>query len=297
VAQKVAATVDSSTGLDSTVGWVSTPPLVLAHGFTQTSASWGPFLDLLGDGRPLVPVDLPGHGDAPVARDLPHAAHELGATGGWGDYLGYSLGGRVALHLALAQPSLVTSLILIGAHPGIEDPIERIERQASDDELAERLEQIGVPAFLDEWLAQPLFATLPAHAAQRESRELNDASALAQTLRALSTGRQTPLWTRLPALRMPVLFLAGEQDNKYVRIARQAAATIGPQARYEVIVGAGHAVHLEQPEATAEVVRAFLDEGRSTAQSETDGQEESRDQLGPAGGPEHGDERGASGSG
>lgn len=238
---------------------MSTPPLVLAHGFTQTVRCWGPFLGLLGPDRPLRPVDVAGHGGAPVARDLPEAAHALGREGGWGAYLGYSLGGRVALHLALAQPDLVTALVLIGAHPGIEDPAERTARRQADDELADRLERIGLPAFLDEWLSQPLFSSLPAAAAQREERLANDASSLAATLRSLGAGRQAPLWERLPGLAMPVLVLAGERDDRYVRLGRQAAAAIGPAAAFAVIPGAGHAVHLEAPQATAEVVVAFLE--------------------------------------
>lgn len=258
VAQKVAATVDSSTAQDSTVGRVSSPPLVLAHGFTQNRRCWGPFLDALGDGRELRPVDLAGHGSVPPARDLAEAAFRLGRDGGWGAHLGYSLGGRVALHLALAQPELVTALVLIGAHPGLEDPAEREARAAADDDLADRLQEVGLPAFLDEWLAQPLFASLPPEADQRDERLTNDPDALADTLRHLSTGRQTPLWDRLPALRMPVLYLAGEDDEKYVRLGRQTVAAIGPNARLEIVPGAGHAAHLEQPDFVAQRVRAFL---------------------------------------
>ncbi len=233
-------------------------PLVLAHGFTQSAQAWGPFLSALGDGRPLRPVDLAGHGEAPVAADLPEAAHRLGREGGWGAYLGYSLGGRVALHLALTQPELVTALVLIGAHPGIEDLDERSERRRADDELADRLLADGLDAFLDEWLAQPLFATLPADTAQREARLRNDPAALAATLRNLSTGRQTPLWDLLPDLGMPVLVLAGEGDHKYTRLGRQAVATIGANASFAPIPDAGHAAHLEQPEVTARLVIDFL---------------------------------------
>ena len=240
------------------VGRVSSPPLVLAHGFTQTARAWGRLPGLLGDQRPLVAVDLAGHGGAPVARDLSEAAHRLGRDGGWGTYLGYSLGGRVALHLALAQPDLVAALILIGTHPGIEDDDERAARRRADDELADHLEVVGLEAFLDEWLAQPLFASLPPEADQRAERLVNDPGALAATLRNLSTGRQVPRWDLVPALDMPVLVLAGERDEKYTRLSRQAVAAIGANATFEAVPGAGHAAHLEQPEFVAQRVRAFL---------------------------------------
>lgn len=237
---------------------MSTPPLVLAHGLTQNARCWGPLLPALGDQRPLHPVDLAGHGATPVTRDLAEAAHRLGRDGGWGAYLGYSLGGRVALHLALAQPDLVTALVLIGAHPGIEDADEREARRRADDELADHLEAVGLEAFLDEWLAQPLFVSLPPEADQRAERMTNDPAALAATLRNLSTGRQVPRWDRLPTLTMPVLVLAGEHDDKFRRLGRQAAATIGANACFEIVPDAGHAAHLEQPDHVAQRVRAFL---------------------------------------
>jgi 2-succinyl-6-hydroxy-2,4-cyclohexadiene-1-carboxylate synthase len=237
---------------------VSSPPLVLAHGFTQNRRCWGPFLDRLGDQRELRTLDVAGHGETPVARDLPEAAFRLGRDGGWGAYLGYSLGGRVALHLALAQPEQVTALVLIGAHPGYEDADERRARASADDEKADQLEAVGLETFLDEWLAQPLFASLPRSADQREERLTNDPVALAATLRNLSTGRQSPLWDRLPSLSMPVLYLVGEDDPTYVRLGRQAVAAIGPNATLEQVPGAGHAAHLEQPDFVAQRVRAFL---------------------------------------
>jgi 2-succinyl-6-hydroxy-2,4-cyclohexadiene-1-carboxylate synthase len=237
---------------------VSSPPLVLAHGFTQNARCWGPLLPALGSKRPIRAVDVAGHGATAVASDLPEAAHRLGRSGGWGAYLGYSLGGRVALHLALAQPDVVTALVLIGAHPGIEDQEERDARRRADDELADHLEAIGLEAFLDEWLAQPLFAGLPPDADQRAERLTNDPVALAATLRLLSTGRQLPLWDRLPKLDMPVLVLAGEHDEKYRRLGREAVAAIGTNASFESVPDAGHAAHLEQPDHVAQRVRAFL---------------------------------------
>jgi 2-succinyl-6-hydroxy-2,4-cyclohexadiene-1-carboxylate synthase len=237
---------------------VSSPSLVLAHGFTQNARCWGPFLTALGDQRPVEAVDLAGHGSTPVARDLTEAGHRLGRAGGWGCYLGYSFGGRVALHLALTQPDLVTALVLIGAHPGIENGDEREVRRRADDALADHLEAIGLDAFLDEWLAQPRFVSLPPEADQRTERLTNDPAALATTLRHLSTGRQVPLWDHLPKLSMPVLILAGEHDETYRRLGRQAAATIGQNASYESVPDAGHAAHLEQPAHVAQRVRAFL---------------------------------------
>jgi 2-succinyl-6-hydroxy-2,4-cyclohexadiene-1-carboxylate synthase len=118
-----------------------------------------------------------------------------------------------------------------------------------------------VAAFLDDWLAGPLFATLPAEAAGRQERLANTAEGLASALRRLGTGAQEPLWDRLGELRPPVLLVAGERDPKFAGIAREMAAAIGPTARVVVVPGAGHAVHLERPHESAALVEGFVTAG------------------------------------
>jgi 2-succinyl-6-hydroxy-2,4-cyclohexadiene-1-carboxylate synthase len=238
--------------------------LVLVHGFTQTSRCWAPFDVLLAERHRLRLVDAPGHGDAHYAdADLVQAAQLVVATGSpdgeAATYVGYSMGGRIALRLALDRPEVVRRLVLIGASPGLADPGERAGRAAADERLADRIETIGVDAFLEEWLTQPLFAGLPAGRTHRDERRRNTASALAASLRALGTGAQEPLWYRLGGLHMPVLLLAGEDDQKFTAIARRMAARIGPNATVVTVPGAGHTAHLEQPERTAAALLAWLD--------------------------------------
>jgi 2-succinyl-6-hydroxy-2,4-cyclohexadiene-1-carboxylate synthase len=233
--------------------------VVLVHGFTQTLASWAPVADQLAGRFEVVRVDLPGHGGSGGVRvGFEEAAGLVGETGGVGAYVGYSLGGRLCLRLALDRPDLVPALVLIGASPGIGDPGGRAERRQADEALARRIERGGVAAFLDHWLAGPLFATLPAQAAGREERLANTAEGLAYALRRLGTGTQEPLWDRLDELRRPALLVAGERDPKFAGIARDMAAAIGPAARVELVPGAGHAVHLERPAGTAALVEEFL---------------------------------------
>jgi 2-succinyl-6-hydroxy-2,4-cyclohexadiene-1-carboxylate synthase len=219
---------------------------------------------LLAARRRLRLVDAPGHGAADHAgADLVRAARLLGDTGSPdgepATYVGYSMGGRIALRLAVDRPGVVHRLVLIGASPGLADPSERAGREAADERLADRIETIGVDAFLDEWLAQPLFAGLAPERAHRDERRGNTATALAASLRALGTGAQDPLWDRLCELRMPVLLFAGEHDGKFTAIARRMAARIGPHATVVVVPGAGHTAHLEQPERTAAALLAWLD--------------------------------------
>jgi len=234
-------------------------PVMLVHGFTQTHRSWQPVVDRLAGQFRLSLVDAPGHGtSAEVHTDLVSGARLLGEAGGHGSYVGYSMGARLCLHLALQQPELVTRLVVIGGHPGIADAGERATRLAGDVALAGRLEAQGVPAFVDWWLAQPLFSTLSTGVAQRDDRLTNTAAGLASSLRLAGTGSQEPLWDRLGQLTMPVLVMAGELDRRFVDLGRRTVAAIGTNAELVLIPGAGHACHLERPDACCLVLADFL---------------------------------------
>jgi 2-succinyl-6-hydroxy-2,4-cyclohexadiene-1-carboxylate synthase len=233
--------------------------VVLAHGFTQTQAAWEPVAARLRARWRLLRVDLPGHGgSAGVRVGFEQAAGLLGACGGRAAYLGYSLGGRLCLRLALERPELVRALVLLGASPGIADPAARAERRAADEALAAGIERDGVAAFLDHWLAGPLFATLPRELAGRQDRLANTPEGLAAALRLLGAGAQAPLWDRLAGLRCPTLLVAGALDAKFAVLAAEMAATIGPAAHLELVPGAGHAVHLERPAEVAALLEGFL---------------------------------------
>lgn len=238
------------------------PRLVLIHGFAQTGRCWGPVADDLARDHEVVRIDAPGHGgSAPVRADLPTTAQLLAEAGGPAVYVGYSMGGRMALHVALDRPEVVQGLVLVGATPGIEDDEERAERQARDRRLAHRLRSggdEGLSAFVAEWLAQPLFAGLPGWARFEEERQRNTADGLAASLELAGTGSQRPLWSGLRRLTMPVLLVAGADDTRYTDIAARMADTIGPHAQHVAIPDAGHTAHLEQPEPFIEVLRSWL---------------------------------------
>lgn len=241
------------------------PPVVLLHGFTQTGRCWAPVDDDLSVDHRLLLVDAPGHGgsadvqaDLWQGADLVSDAIERHAGGGPTTVVGYSMGGRLALHIALAQSAVVERLVLIGATPGLEDDAERAERRASDDALAERIEAIGVSAFLDEWLALPLFAGLPAERAQRAERERNTAAGLASSLRQAGTGTQEPVWDRLGELGMPVLLVTGAHDAKFTRIAERMVALLRGPVEHLVVPGAGHTAHLERPDAFLAALHRWL---------------------------------------
>ncbi len=241
--------------------WGKGDPLVLIHGFTQSARSWGAVGAALAAQHAIIAVDAPGHGQsAGVVADLPAGADLMEATaGGEAAWLGYSMGGRYALHVAVRHPDLVRRLVLVSATGGIDDPAERAARRQADEALAVKAETEGVAAFVAWWLQRPLFATLPRDAAAVESRMGGTGGGLASSLRLAGAGAQQPLWSQLPKLRMPVLVVTGELDAAYRAHGRRLVEGIGANATLAVIEGAGHACHLEAPDAFLAVVAPFLD--------------------------------------
>jgi 2-succinyl-6-hydroxy-2,4-cyclohexadiene-1-carboxylate synthase len=234
-------------------------PFVWLHGFTQTRDSAHRFRSILAETLQLWTTDLPGHGSAHavtasldetadlVSEVLPDEPVDLG---------GYSLGGRVALHVAMRHPGRVARLVVLGASRGIADDAERSARRRRDDDLAEHLEEIGAEAFLVEWLGQPLFASVPKDPAELAARS-RDASGLAASLRHAGTGTQAWLGPRLALVTSPTLALAGSRDVKFVGESREIARGVVDGHAAEV-PDAGHAAHLEQPDAAAALVLGFL---------------------------------------
>jgi 2-succinyl-6-hydroxy-2,4-cyclohexadiene-1-carboxylate synthase len=223
--------------------------LLLLHGFTQTGASWdGVVRALPGRYRAFAPDLGTGPWEAELDRleTLAPASCALA---------GYSMGGRLALALALRRPERVRALVLVSASPGLADAGARAARLAADAALAERIEAVGVEAFAREWAAQPLFADQPAPVAAlaHEDRLRRSAAEHAAQLRGLGTGVMPPLWDRLGELGLPVALVVGERDAKFRGIAERMARRL-PQGEIVVVEGAGHAVALEAPEALAEAI-------------------------------------------
>ena len=231
------------------------PRITFVHGFTQTGNSWKPMAEIFARAGYLTTVlDLPGHGgSAHVRADPRRVADMLAVVGDQGTYVGYSLGGRMCLHLAVMYPHMVHSLLLIGATPGIADADERAKRRAADDAHVERLYEVGLEQFLREWVAQPLFGGWQISDADFADRMRNTVDGLASSLQMAGTGAQGSLWPRLMELNMPVLATAGALDTKFAAIAAQIAEEC-PIGAFELIPGAAHAAHLQNPEATAALV-------------------------------------------
>jgi 2-succinyl-6-hydroxy-2,4-cyclohexadiene-1-carboxylate synthase len=233
--------------------------VVLLHGFSGTRRAWDGVIAALDRERyrPLAP-DLPGHGEnADAERPITFAgcvSAVLAAAPARFALCGYSMGGRIALHVALAAPERVSYLVLVSSTAGIEDPAVRAARRESDRALARRLEQIPFEEFIESWRTQPLFVEDPPEvgALAREDQRRNRPDALAAVMRGIGTGEMEPLWDRLGELAMPVAVVVGERDGKFVELGRRMVGLLGDAQL--VVVPGGHGLPLERPQALASVL-------------------------------------------
>lgn len=255
----------------------SQPAVLFLHGFMGSSADWHDIAAALEGRSRSIAVDLPGHGRA---TGLPDAAYTMAGAAEWvlrtldglrierPLLVGYSMGGRLALYLALRHPDRCAGLFLESASPGLEDAAERAARRRADEERAARLEGGDFRGFLEAWYRQPLFAPLARdeNLLRRtiEDRLRNDPAELARSLRGMGTGDQPSLWSGLPGLRVPALAVAGGLDEKFVGISRRMAS-LAPGMRPAVVPGAGHNVHAEAPAAYLSLLRESLSGASRTA--------------------------------
>ena len=254
-------------------GAPTAPAVLLLHGFMGSRLDWSPVAEALARTRRCIAVDLPGHGATGAPEDeslwtpgvcVAALAALLDRSGG-GSVVGYSLGGRLALQLAVEHPGAVNRAVILSASPGIATECGRAQRRNSDEGLARRLETQGVERFLEDWYGLPLFAALREHPRfpeVLERRRRNDPRLLARSLRTMGAGSQRSLWGDLDGLRTPLLFLAGERDAKFTALALEAVA-LCRRAEAVVLRGRGHALVEEDPVAVTRETEAFLGDCRS----------------------------------
>lgn len=247
-------------------------PLALLHGFAGDGTAWEPVRQGLAGLGPTLAIDLIGHGQSPAPEDP--ARYSLGsnlndveavlraecAAPAW--VIGYSMGGRIALSLALEKPALLRGLILVSTTAGIETILEREARMQSDDRLAQSILDNGMEAFAEYWLNQPLFHSLwqmpeERFKAEHARRLKQRPEGLARSLRGVGAGAMPPLWKRLGEIDLPTLIVAGDEDERYVRLGTQLAMNI-PGAEFARIQESGHAPHTEQPERFVQAIGRFL---------------------------------------
>ena len=237
---------------------MTSPNVTFLHGFTQTGNSWSPVLELMRAEFTSQCLDAPGHGaNVDGARSLPQYAEEIAATMEPGILVGYSMGARMALHVALQHPEMVSQLVLISGTPGLKTQTERDARRHSDNELANRIEKIGTSSFLDEWLALLIFSGLTKETNQRDDRLQNSPKGLADSLRHAGTGTQESQWENLYRLSMPVHLITGELDTKFNTIASDMKPLL-QSSEMTVVPNVGHTVHLEDPTTTSQILDEII---------------------------------------
>ena len=241
--------------------------VTLLHGFTLAGASWDELTAKMPSGWKWITPDLRGHGTATIApatmeacaADLVALWDSLGVERS--HVVGYSMGGRLALHVAVRLPERTGSLFTIGAHAGL-GAEARAARREADEALARRIEAEGVESFVRYWEALPMFGGI----ARRGPRELawlhamrvaNTQQGLAASLRGMGAGAMDPLWNELESVACPTSFVAGEQDQTFVAHARRLSESV-PGSRLEIVADSGHSVQFEQPDAIVSILAAHL---------------------------------------
>ncbi|MDQ0216564.1 2-succinyl-6-hydroxy-2,4-cyclohexadiene-1-carboxylate synthase [Oikeobacillus pervagus] len=247
-------------------------PLLLLHGFTGESSTWDKLMEQLSPRFQCIAVDIVGHGKSAkpdnindykierVAENITFILNELNIN--QTHVLGYSMGGRLALTMAILFPEKVKSLILESASPGIKTEEERRKRRESDHLLANRIIQLGIERFVNDWENIPLFSTqkrLPIHIQQsiRKQRLSQSPLGLANSLRGMGTGEQPSFWGDLHNVEIPVLLVTGAVDEKFCRIANEMKKSL-PHAEWTRVLGVGHTIHVEDCEKFGKIIDGFL---------------------------------------
>jgi 2-succinyl-6-hydroxy-2,4-cyclohexadiene-1-carboxylate synthase len=254
-----------------TAGNPSLPAVVFLHGFLGSGSDWDEIIAVLSKEFYCVAPDLPGHGQTkgnsnPDAYSISGSANAVEATLDKSGItqcalVGYSMGGRLALYIALTHPQRWTRIVVESASPGIEGVAERAERQELDHKRAEELEKSDFEAFLESWYRQPLFESLKRDRARfdrlLERRRSNNPIELAKSLKGMSTGVQPSLWGSLPQLKMPLLVMSGELDPKYRQLGAEMSR-LCQKAILTIVADAGHNAHAERPAEYAQQLGQFL---------------------------------------
>ncbi len=253
-----------------TYGDQSRPAIVFLHGFLGNGNSWDKIIPLVSENYYCITIDLPGHGQTLPEDDLhytmPHCSKlivrlldNLGILKF--SLVGYSMGGRQSLFMAMNYPERIEKLVMESSSPGLKTNKERIERQKSDEKLAQELENAPLEQFLHKWYSQPLFDSLRQNQKTFQKlidkRKKNNPMSLAKSLRFMGTGVSDPLWSKMADLQVPTLLIVGEYDHKFQEIAKDMS-TKSNKIAMSSVADAGHNVHLEQSPKYAQILKSFL---------------------------------------
>jgi len=229
--------------------WRETGKRLANHGIGTRAVDLWRFLD-------CCPMPLQDFGTALSAE----VAGEV-FRGGGRILVGYSMGGRLALHTLLADARPWQAAVIISAHPGLESSTERAGRRASDADWASRALTGDWASFLADWDSQPILTDhVFADDRSRASRLGQRRREIARSFVDWSLGSQDPLWERLGEIRIPVLWITGAADTKFSSLASRAAKLM-PAATHVAIENAGHRVPWQNETGFCDVLASFTRTG------------------------------------
>ena len=244
--------------------------LIFLHGFLGSAVDWQEIMSDFSEDYFCLAFDLPGHGNSFIPDEYSDITLEkiasridsvlLSQQIDNPVYIGYSMGGRITLHMPAIIKSSCSGLIIESASPGIEDPVERKARLEKDFLVADKLESMNFEEFLVQWYNQPLFAGLKKSQNFNKifrHRLKNNPVQLARAIRIMTVGKQKPLWKIFHGLELPVLVISGSNDEKYTSYTKRIS-TLSPSVRTQIISGAGHVVHAEKPGDYIDIVSQFI---------------------------------------
>jgi 2-succinyl-6-hydroxy-2,4-cyclohexadiene-1-carboxylate synthase len=247
-------------------------PLVFLHGFTGDTRTWDEITEQFKKNYQCISIDIIGHGktDSPsdavrytmdaVSDDIRCLLVQLGVKKA--AFVGYSMGGRLALHFSILYPDYVSALLLESASPGLRTEEEQAERRERDQALADKILDEGIRSFVDFWEEIPLFSTqkrLPSVKQEnvRKQRLQQSPVGLSNSLKGMGTGAQPSWWATLGNLIVPVIILVGELDRKFVQIA-QDMIDENPDFEIFTFIDTGHAIHVEEPRKFGTIIEEVL---------------------------------------
>ncbi len=247
-------------------------PVVFLHGFTGDTTTWSRITDKFSANYKCILIDILGHGktDSPqdpsrytmdaVSADLFSICTQLDIKKAI--FIGYSMGGRLALHFSFLHPQFVEALVLESSSPGLKTEEERLKRRETDLALADRIMKNGIESFVDYWEEIPLFSSQkklpePVQNEIRNQRLGQSPLGLANSLKGMGTGAQPSWWNKLNTLPFPVTLLVGGKDEKFIRIAKEMKET-NPDFQIKTILDTGHAIHVEEPQKFGTIIEELL---------------------------------------
>jgi 2-succinyl-6-hydroxy-2,4-cyclohexadiene-1-carboxylate synthase len=236
--------------------------ILFLHGFLGNRLEFATVISRL-DRFNCISIDLPGHGETQASWEysLPNTADSIieNLPVDQANLVGYSMGGRLALYLALNYPDRFPKAVIESGSPGLKTELERAQRIQCDRELANRLEA-DFDQFLIDWYNMSLFKSFAAHPNFEqilEQRKKNNPIELARSLKEMGTGMQLSLWEKLKSHRQPLLLMVGEYDRKFIEI-NQEMVSLCETAEFAIVPNCGHNVHFEKPGEFVDRVQRFL---------------------------------------